>query len=132
MGRIASASITAVLVPITAALLLGFNRHTNEGSTMKTLFIAVAVIAFSGSAAATGSHHVSGYVKRDGTYVAPHEASNPNAYRYDNRSSQTNGGSHRDEYSTPAATNRSNPSWGSADNDNDGVPNSSDSTPDNK
>ena len=95
---------------------------------MKIFAIGVALFVFAGFAVAQ-THHVKGYTKKDGTYVAPHEASNPNSYRYDNRSSQTNGGSKRDEYSTTPATNRSNPAWGSADNDNDGVSNASDSTP---
>ena len=97
---------------------------------MKGILIGAILIAFAGTAVAQ-SHHVNGYTRKDGTYVAPHEASNPNAYRYDNRSSQTNGGTKRDEYSAPPATNRKNPAWGSADNDNDGVSNSSDSTPEN-
>lgn len=96
---------------------------------MKWTMMALAMFAFAGTALAQ-SHHVSGYTRADGTYVAPHEASNPNAYRYDNRSSQTNGGSQRDEYSTTPATNKRNSSYGSSDNDNDGIPNSSDSHPD--
>jgi hypothetical protein len=97
---------------------------------MKLFVIACSLFALAGVAAAQ-SHHVSGYTKKDGTYVAPHEASNPNPYRYDNRSSQTNGGTKRDEYSIPPATNKSNPRWGSADNDADGTVNSQDSTPEN-
>lgn len=89
------------------------------------VFSLVAVTGF----ALAQSHAVRGYTRANGTYVAPHYSSNPNATRYDNRNSQTNGGSKRDEYSNPAATNRSNPSWGSADNDHDGTTNASDSTP---
>lgn len=33
---------------------------------------------------------VNGYIRQDGTYVAPHYRSAPNNYRYDNYSSQGN------------------------------------------
>ncbi|WP_159016028.1 hypothetical protein [Cognatiluteimonas profundi] len=95
---------------------------------MKYALLGFALLAFTGVSLAQ-SHQVKGYVRKDGTYVAPHQASNPNAYRYDNRSSQTNGGTQRDEYSAKPATNKRNPSYGAYDNDNDGNPNSSDSTP---
>lgn len=91
--------------------------------------IALALLAASGTLCAQ-THTVRGYTRANGTYVAPHVASNPNAYRYDNLSSRTNGGTRRDENSNPRATNRSNPTWGSADNDNDGTANASDPTPD--
>ena len=32
----------------------------------------------------SGSHHVSGYVTKNGTYVQPHHATNPNNTRTDN------------------------------------------------
>lgn len=37
-----------------------------------------------------GSHNVSGYVKKDGTYVAPSHATNPNNSKYDNWSTKGN------------------------------------------
>ncbi|NBW77283.1 MAG: hypothetical protein EBR34_16045 [Sphingomonadaceae bacterium] len=37
-----------------------------------------------------GSHAVSGYVKKDGTYVQPHRATNPNQTQRDNWSSKPN------------------------------------------
>ena len=37
-----------------------------------------------------GSHGVRGYVRNDGTYVAPHHATNPNNTRIDNWSSKGN------------------------------------------
>ena len=70
-----------------------------------------------------------GYTKKDGTYVAPHTRSAPNAYRYDNNGSQSSGGSKRDEYSPQPATNSTNASYKSYDNDGDGVSNSSDRYP---
>ena len=43
--------------------------------------------------------NVNGYIRRDGTYVAPYTRSNPDQYRYNNYGSQSNGGYQRDEYS---------------------------------
>jgi hypothetical protein len=97
---------------------------------VKRLLIVLTLSALAGAAVAQ-THHVNGYTRKDGTYVAPHEASNPNAVRYDNLNSQTNGGTQRDEYSNPPATNKSNPNYGSADNDGDGIINSQDPTPGN-
>ena len=37
-----------------------------------------------------GSHAVKGYVKKDGTYVQPHRATNPNHTQRDNWSSKPN------------------------------------------
>ena len=37
-----------------------------------------------------GSHSVRGHVKKDGTYVAPHNATNPNNTQRDNWSSKPN------------------------------------------
>lgn len=37
-----------------------------------------------------GSHSVKGHVKKDGTYVQPHRATNPNQTQRDNWSSKTN------------------------------------------
>ena len=86
-------------------------------------FIYLLLLALNTSA----ETHVKGYTRSDGTYVQPHTRSNPDSYRYNNRSSQSNGGNQRDEYS--GATNKSNSSYGSYDNDNDGVGNSNDSQP---
>lgn len=38
----------------------------------------------------SGSHSVNGYVKKDGTYVQPHRATNPNQTQRDNWSSKPN------------------------------------------
>jgi len=41
--------------------------------------------------ASNGGHHsVRGYTRRDGTYVAPHRATNPNATKMDNWSTKGN------------------------------------------
>jgi len=41
-----------------------------------------------------GSHSVSGYTKKDGTYVAPSHATNPNSSKSDNWSSKGNTSPH--------------------------------------
>ena len=86
-----------------------------------------ALIAFPASA-----EWVQGYYRKDGTYVQPHYRAESNQYRFDNPSSQTMGGSKRDEFSTPSATNRSNGGWGNYDNDGDGLLNRYDPKPDSK
>ena len=48
-----------------------------------------------------------GYIKKDGTYVQPHQKSNPDGKRYNNKGSETNGGKQRDEFSSPPAYNKS-------------------------
>jgi hypothetical protein len=70
---------------------------------------------------------------KDGTYVQGHYKSSPDQYRYNNRSSQSNGGSQRDEYSSGlGATNKNNSLYGYRDNDNDGLSNSYDRYPESK
>lgn len=59
---------------------------------MKFWLIAAGVVAFSAAAQAqyygTGSnsqsHGVSGYTRSNGTYVQPHQATNPNTTQTDN------------------------------------------------
>jgi hypothetical protein len=43
-----------------------------------------------GSLSSGGSHRVSGYVTKNGTYVAPHMQTNPNSTRGDNWSTKGN------------------------------------------
>lgn len=52
---------------------------------MKSLIFVL--LAVSGSALAA---NVDGYIRKDGTYVAPHQRSNPNSNKMDNYSSQGN------------------------------------------
>ena len=73
---------------------------------MKTL-IAISLISFSFGALADQS--VRGYIKRDGTYVAPSMRSSPNSYKFDNYSSEGNynpytrqPGYKPDEFSNPS------------------------------
>jgi|GEM_PF-761450 hypothetical protein len=95
--------------------------------------IPLFIIIFTLAGHSSADQWVNGYSKSDGTYVQGHYRSSPDSYRYNNRNSQSNGGSQRDEYSSGmGATNRSNPSWGYRDNDNDGISNSFDSSPESK
>jgi len=55
---------------------------------LTTDFSFAKKVAFSGDAA--GSHSVDGHVKKNGTYVAPHNATNPNHTQRDNWSSKPN------------------------------------------
>ena len=43
-----------------------------------------------GTGSGSSSHSVSGYTRRDGTYVAPHHATNPNGTQRDNFSAMGN------------------------------------------
>jgi hypothetical protein len=94
---------------------------------ISSLFIAIC------STQASADKLVNGYTKKDGTYVQGHIKSSPDSKRYNNKGSQTYGGSQRDEYSSGlGATNKSNSSYGYRDNDNDGMSNSFDSKPESK
>ena len=94
---------------------------------MKLMLITLIACA---SATAQADTFVNGYVRKDGSYVAPHMRSSPDSNRYNNHGSQTFGGSQRDEFSSAPAYNRSNSNYGIGDNDNDGISNSFDSQPD--
>lgn len=83
------------------------------------------------SASAQAGGYVQGYTRRDGTYVPGYYRSVPNANRFDNYSSRTYGGSQRDEFSSVPAYNQSNPAYNFGDNDNDGLSNGIDRTPEN-
>jgi len=98
---------------------------------MKRAVFFVAGILFTNTALA--DHYVQGYTRKDGMYVQGHTASDPDPYRYNNHSSQTYGGTQRDEYSSgTGATNKSNSSYRWRDNDSDGVSNPYDRKPDSK
>lgn len=77
---------------------------------MKSIVIAVSIVAFASTPAFargggghsggghssgahssnSGSHSIKGYVKKDGTYVAPSHATNPNKSKSDNWSTKGN------------------------------------------
>lgn len=110
-------------------------RASKQESKGETQMKRIAIMACSSlmvmtSGAVSAGQWVDGYMKSDGTYVQGYSRSSPDSYRYNNRGSQTLGGTQRDEYSSGlGATNRSNPSWGWRDNDNDGWSNSYDRRP---
>lgn len=90
------------------------------------------MVCFLSTSTVFSAHNVGGYINSKGTYVAPHISADRNTVRWDNPSSKSQGGKNRDEFSTPPATNKSNSTWGTSDNDNDGVPNSIDRYPNSK
>ena len=55
---------------------------------MKTVIIAAVLACMAQTAIA--DQYVKGYVKRDGTYVAPHVRSSPNGQQWDNYSTKGN------------------------------------------
>jgi hypothetical protein len=63
-----------------------------------TTFLVILISSFSFTSAYAkknsntlgGSHSVKGYVKKNGTYVQPHNATNPNQTQKDNWSSKPN------------------------------------------
>jgi hypothetical protein len=59
---------------------------------LKMLFASLiaALITYPATLLAAGDHSRKGYVKKDGTYVAPSRATNPNKTQRDNYSSKPN------------------------------------------
>ncbi len=68
---------------------------------MKKLIFLAVILAFAFTAEARGgrgygtgsnprSHAVKPYIKKDGTYIAPHRATNPNKTKSDNYSAKGN------------------------------------------
>lgn len=82
---------------------------------MKKVLFAACLAVLSAQAVA-GS--VNGYMRKDGTYVAPHLRSNPDSMRWNNYGSQTMGGTQRDEFSSPPAYNQPRSGYGSGYNQN--------------
>ena len=94
---------------------------------------SVLFLTFSFSSAAVANDFVNGYTRKDGTYVEGYYRSAPDEFRYNNRGSQSNGGSQRDEYSNGGgATNKTNQNYNQYDNDRDGISNGYDRNPDSK
>lgn len=54
------------------------------------LFISIALFAITFNASAAGSHAIRGHVTKNGTYVAPTRATNPNKTKRDNYSQKGN------------------------------------------
>lgn len=59
----------------------------NQGTKMKIIIASVLALA---AASATAQVHVHGYTKANGTYVAPHEKTEPNHTINDNYSTKGN------------------------------------------
>ena len=57
---------------------------------MKAALVMIVAALAATAAAAAGSHSKKGYIKKDGTYVAPSHATNPNKSKADNYSSKGN------------------------------------------
>ena len=57
---------------------------------MRTLILIALAVVASTAFAKGGSHATKGYTKKDGTYVAPSHATNPNNTKRDNYSSKGN------------------------------------------
>ena len=68
--------------------------------------IATIVLATICAATFADTVYVPGYFKSNGTYVEGHYKTTPNEFRFDNRNSQSNGGSQRDEFSSPPEYNK--------------------------
>lgn len=99
---------------------------------MTKIAIAGGVVLIAFAQLASAQQYVPGYMRSDGTYVQGYTRSTPNANRYDNYSSQTMGGSQRDEFSRTPAYNKTSPGYGYGDNDRDGLNNSFDPKPNNR
>jgi hypothetical protein len=56
---------------------------------LKFLYLCL-VLGFTPVAFASGSHSTKGYVKKNGSYVAPHRQTNPNRTQRDNWSTKGN------------------------------------------
>lgn len=73
---------------------------------MKIILLAFIAVILALSSLSAEARIQRGYMKRNGTYVAPHQKNNPDKYRFNNRGSRTNGGKQRDEFSSPPAYNK--------------------------
>ncbi|NTU47349.1 hypothetical protein HGA88_07045 [Candidatus Roizmanbacteria bacterium] len=96
----------------------------------RLIFVGLAIFMILGFNSVLADKWINGYSKKDGTYIPGHYRTSSDSYRYNNSSSQSQIGTRRDEFSSGlGATNKSNSSWGSRDNDNDGIINSYDRKP---
>lgn len=63
----------------------------NQFIIAAVVLMAVSVVVNARSASSSGSSNsVSGHIRKDGTYVAPHQRTNPNQTQRDNWSSKPN------------------------------------------
>jgi hypothetical protein len=68
---------------------------------MKTSLLFLPILFNCAPALFAGDVNVRGYERKDGTYVAPHTRSEPNAYRWDNKSYTPSQPAYNDSYSKP-------------------------------
>lgn len=86
---------------------------------LKKTCLVMGLMSLAVPAFAQSSHHVRGYTRRDGTYVAPHMQSNPNGTKLDNWSTRGNVNPYTgkrgtvDPYRSPSATKQSNKPYSS-------------------
>lgn len=79
------------------------------------MLAATMIVAITAPAVAQGSHSVRGYTRKDGTYVAPHRATNPNSTKLDNWSTKGNTNPYTgkegtvDPYGSPSSTTTTKP-----------------------
>lgn len=87
---------------------------------MKKLILLAALITAPSFAQ---GHYSRGYVRQDGTYVAPHYQTNPNTTRMDNYSTQGNVNPYNGRAGTvnPYAQTQSNPMGSPYNNQRSGV-----------
>jgi hypothetical protein len=57
---------------------------------MKSLLLGIGLALLAGATFAQSEHYVQGYTKQNGTYVAPHMQTNPDATRANNWSTRGN------------------------------------------
>jgi hypothetical protein len=81
--------LASMLVPCFAEARGGGGGHSSGGY---------------GTGSSSSSHSVSSYTKRDGTYVAPSHATNPNGTQSDNFSAKGNVNPYTGKIGTKAAT----------------------------
>lgn len=85
--------ITAAAIVLTAACLPSFARGGGgQSSGGHSSGVRSSSSHSSGShvSSSSGAHSIRGYTKKNGTYVAPSHATNPNATKRDNFSSKGN------------------------------------------
>jgi hypothetical protein len=66
------------------------NRPLVKEAVVRRLVSFVACVALAAPALAQSSHYVRGYVRKDGTYVAPHYQTNPDSSVLNNWSTRGN------------------------------------------
>ena len=84
------------------------NNPSNNSSRARALasVVCLCFAALSLQPSEAQARNQRGYVKKNGTYVQPHQKTNPDGKRYSNRGSRSNGGSQSDEFGSPPKYNK--------------------------